>query len=127
MQKARIEILDKYKIPYHEVLVSAFDIDTIVYKQYFACLTWMFLANEKPLYYVHFSLCQYLITIYLRHLLSLSCAFSGTFWQMVSARGGKRDLPPLALTQFLLAPYMLLATGRAIWSVRIQGSSGTAM
>ncbi len=36
--QARIEVLDKKKIPYEDVLVSAFDIDTIVYDQYFPAL-----------------------------------------------------------------------------------------
>jgi len=47
-EQARIEILDKEKIPYEDVLVSAFDIDTVAYPNYFNCLTWNFLTAEDP-------------------------------------------------------------------------------
>ena len=50
-EEARKLVLDKKKLSYDDVLVSAFDIDTVVYSQYFACLTWMFLANEKQAKY----------------------------------------------------------------------------
>lgn len=40
--------LDKEKISYDNVVVSAFDIDTVVAKDYFNCLTWNFLTAEEP-------------------------------------------------------------------------------
>jgi cellulose synthase/poly-beta-1,6-N-acetylglucosamine synthase-like glycosyltransferase len=48
IEQARIEILDKENINYDDVLVSAFDIDTVSYSQYFNCLTWNFLTTEDP-------------------------------------------------------------------------------
>ncbi|HON16454.1 MAG TPA: glycosyltransferase family 2 protein [Spirochaetota bacterium] len=89
-ERARIEILDKYKIPYHEVLVSAFDIDTIVYKQYFACLTWMFLANEKPYNTSFQPVPVFNNNIFEAPAVSRVVAFSGTFWQMVQQERQKR-------------------------------------
>jgi hypothetical protein len=47
-EQSKIEILDKEKIPYEDILVSAFDIDTVAYPQYFNCLTWNFLTTEDP-------------------------------------------------------------------------------
>jgi hypothetical protein len=47
--QAKIQILDKEKIPYEDVIVSAFDIDTVVLPDYFNCLTWNYLTVEDPL------------------------------------------------------------------------------
>jgi hypothetical protein len=46
-QKAR-EFLDEKKISYERVLVSCFDADTCVEKEYFGCLHYHFLTEEKP-------------------------------------------------------------------------------
>ena len=48
IERAREDILDTYKINYDDVLVSAFDIDTVIYPKYFACVTWYFLTSENP-------------------------------------------------------------------------------
>jgi hypothetical protein len=40
------EILNKNSIKFEDVLISAFDIDTVVEKDYFNCLTWNFLTVE---------------------------------------------------------------------------------
>ncbi|PIR82756.1 hypothetical protein COU20_00710, partial [Candidatus Kaiserbacteria bacterium CG10_big_fil_rev_8_21_14_0_10_59_10] len=39
-EAARVGFLDARRIDYRNVLVSAFDIDTVVYPHYFGCLTW---------------------------------------------------------------------------------------
>lgn len=43
------ERIDALHIPYEKVIVSAFDVDTIAHKQYFAKLTHLFLTEENPL------------------------------------------------------------------------------
>ena len=42
------EEIDTLGIPYERIIVSAFDIDTIVHKEYFGHLTHKFLTHEKP-------------------------------------------------------------------------------
>ncbi|MCU0652325.1 MAG: glycosyltransferase family 2 protein [Candidatus Omnitrophica bacterium] len=42
------EFLFAKNIPYEEVIVSCFDADTCVDKEYFSCLTYHFLTNPKP-------------------------------------------------------------------------------
>lgn len=42
-----VEHLDANGIPRDRVLVSAFDVDTIVHPQYFACLTWTFCSHPN--------------------------------------------------------------------------------
>lgn len=89
-EEARKLVLDKKKIPYDDVLVSAFDIDTIVYSQYFACLTWMFLANEKPYNTSFQPVPVFNNNIFEAPAISRVVAFSGTFWQMVQQERQKR-------------------------------------
>lgn len=88
--QARIEVLDKKKIPYEDVLVSAFDIDTIVYDQYFACLTWMYLASEKPDRTSFQPVPVFNNNIFEAPAVSRVVAYSGTFWQMVQQERQKR-------------------------------------
>jgi len=40
--------IDNLKIPYEKIIVSTFDIDTIVHKEYFGHLTYKFLTHAKP-------------------------------------------------------------------------------
>ena len=40
--------IDKLEIPYEKIIVSCFDIDTIVHKEYFGHLTYKFLTHHKP-------------------------------------------------------------------------------
>jgi hypothetical protein len=82
-EQARIKILDPNNIKYEDVLVSAFDIDTVAYKQYFSCLTWHFLTAENP-YKVSFQpVPLYNNNIWQAPALSRVVASSGTFWQMI--------------------------------------------
>ena len=89
-EEARIQILDRKKIPYEDVLVSAFDIDTIVYRDYFLCLTWMFLTNEKPFNTSFQPVPVFNNNIFEAPAVSRVVAYSGTFWQMVQQERQKR-------------------------------------
>jgi len=42
------KLIDEMNIPYEKVIVSAFDIDTQVYPQYFSYLTYKYLTHSKP-------------------------------------------------------------------------------
>ena len=80
---ARKEILDKNNIEYENVLLSAFDIDTRVYPQYFLCLTWHFLTCEHPYRSSFQPVPIYNNNIWDAPALSRVVATSGTFWQMI--------------------------------------------
>ncbi len=47
-KQTKKEIIDKLKIPYDRILVSVFDADTQVMKDYFGILTYTFLTCKKP-------------------------------------------------------------------------------
>jgi len=82
-EQARREILEPFKLPYEDVVVSAFDIDTVAYRDYFLCLTWYFLTTPEP----HKSSFQpipfYNNNIWHSPAISRVAAGSSTFWQMM--------------------------------------------
>lgn len=82
-EEARKKLLEIQKIPYENVLVSAFDIDTVVYKDYFLCLTWHFLTTENPLNASYQPVPIYVNNIWQTNPISRVAAFSNTFWQMI--------------------------------------------
>lgn len=89
-EKAGKEILDKQGISYENVLVSAFDIDTRVYPQYFLCLTWHFLTAERPHQCSFQPVPLYNNNIWDAPALSRVVATSGSFWQMIQQERPER-------------------------------------
>ncbi len=75
--------VDVEGIPYEKVIVSAFDIDTVVYPGYFACLTWHFLTCENPMKSSFQPVPLYNNNIETAPMLSRVLAYSSTFWQMI--------------------------------------------
>jgi len=89
-ERASVEILDKNNISYENILVSAFDVDTRPYPQYFTCLAWHFLTAENP----HRSSFQpvpvFNNNIWQAPALSRVVATSATFWQMIQQERPER-------------------------------------
>lgn len=90
IEEARRKILNKNDIKYEDVLVSAFDIDTVIYPQYFECLTWNFLTAENPLRSSFQPVPFYNNNIWQAPAISRVVAFSGTFWQMIQQERPER-------------------------------------
>lgn len=82
-EEARVQILDKRKIPYEDVIVSAFDIDTVIWSGYFACLTWHFLTAENPFKVSFQPVPLYNNNIWEAPAISRVAAMTSTFWQMI--------------------------------------------
>lgn len=82
-EQARQRILDPHAIPYTDVLVSAFDVDTVVYPQYFQCLTWHFLTVDDPLRASFQPVPLYNNNIWNAPAIARVVAVSSTFWQMI--------------------------------------------
>ncbi|MCK4781831.1 glycosyltransferase family 2 protein [Candidatus Parcubacteria bacterium] len=83
LEQAKEKIIDKENIPYQNVIISSFDIDTHVFPQYFACLVWNYLSAEKPLKSSYQPIPIYNNNIWDASILSRLISLSGTFWQMV--------------------------------------------
>lgn len=82
-KQAKEKILDPQKIPYENVIVSAFDIDTVVYPDYFLCVVWHFLTNENPHRASFQPVPLYNNNIWDAPAFSRVMAVSSTFWQMI--------------------------------------------
>jgi len=83
IKKAKELIDNKLSIPYENVIVSNFDIDTRPYHQYFAILTWHYLTAKNPLKCSYQPIPIYNNNIWLAPAFSRIVATSGTFWQMM--------------------------------------------
>lgn len=86
----REQIIDAKSIPYENILVSSFDIDTQVYSQYFLCLTYHFLTAENPHRSSYQPVPVYNNNIWSSPALSRVVATSGTFWQMMQQERPER-------------------------------------
>lgn len=89
-EQAKHDVLDLHAIPYEHVLVSAFDIDTVVYPKYFQALTWHFLTAEKPFKSSYQPVPFFNNNIWDAPALSRVVATSGTFWQMIQQERPER-------------------------------------
>ncbi len=92
IERARVEVLDVERIPYEDVMVSAFDIDTVVYPHYFQCVTWYFLTEEDPYHASYQPVPFYNNNIWNAPALSRVVAGSGTFWQMTQQERPERNV-----------------------------------
>jgi len=77
------KIIDKQKIPYENILISTFDIDTKVFPQYFSCLTWYYLTEKDPEKASYQPIPVYNNNIWSANLFSRVVSTSNTFWQMI--------------------------------------------
>ncbi len=82
-EQARLRILDPQHLDYHTVIVSAFDVDTVAYTQYFLCLTWYFLTAKDPMKVSFQPVPFYNNNIWNAPAISRVAAGSSTFWQMM--------------------------------------------
>ena len=88
--EAKKLIVDAKNIPYEDVIVSAFDIDTHVYPQYFSCLTWYYLTTENSQRSSFQPVPLYNNNIWDAPALSRVVATAGTFWQMIQQERPER-------------------------------------
>lgn len=77
---AKNNFIDKNKIPYEHIIVSALDVDTVVAPHYFSCLAYHYLTCEKPLRSSFQPIPLFLNNIWHAPAISRVMAFSSTFW-----------------------------------------------
>jgi hypothetical protein len=82
-KEVKEKIIDKLEIPLENILVSAFDIDTKIFPQYFACLTWYYLTEKDPIRASYQPVPVYNNNIWSASALSRVVSTSNTFWQMI--------------------------------------------
>jgi len=84
------KIIDFLNIPYEDIVVSAFDIDTRAYPKYFSCLTYYYLTAEKPTRTSYQPVPVFNNNIWQAPCVSRVVATSGTFWQMIQQQRPER-------------------------------------
>lgn len=76
-------LIDARRIPYEHILVSNFDIDTIVFPEYFGVLTYTFLNTENPLRASYQPIPLYVNNIWEAPSFARVVAFAATFWHTI--------------------------------------------
>ena len=89
-KEAKKLFIDPKNIPYENIIVSSFDIDTQVDRQYFGILAWHFLTAKNPMRSSYQPVPIYNNNIWDSPALSRVVATSGTFWQMMQQERPER-------------------------------------
>jgi hypothetical protein len=76
------KIIDELRIPYEDIIVSSFDIDTCVYSHYFSYLTYKYLTSPNPTRNSYQPLALYNNNIWESPSFTRVVANSTTFWLM---------------------------------------------
>jgi hypothetical protein len=84
------KLIDDLKIPYENIIVSSFDIDTQVFPYYFACLTYNFLTCKDPLHSSFQPVPIYNNNIWDAPAISRVVATGATFWHMIQQERAER-------------------------------------
>lgn len=90
LEYARTALLDTHNIAYDDVIVSIFDIDTVVYPHYFNCLTWHFLTAEDPYRCSFQPIPIFNNNVWEAPAISRIVAMSSTFWEMIQQERPER-------------------------------------
>lgn len=89
-EEARKIVLDPHGIRYNHTLVSIFDIDTVLYPDYFNCLVWHFMTAEFPLKTSFQPVPIFNNNIWEAPAVARVVAMSSTFWEMVQQERPER-------------------------------------
>jgi len=89
-EQARTKILVPHGILYNHVLVSIFDIDTVLYVDYFNCLIWHFMTCARPLKTSFQPIPIFNNNIWEAGAIARVVAMSSTFWEMVQQERPER-------------------------------------
>ena len=89
-RQVKKEIIDPLKIPYKDIVVSVFDIDTQIIERYFSCLTYHYLKAKKPTRSSYQPVPVFNNNMWEVPAFSRVVATSGTFWQMMQQQRPQR-------------------------------------
>lgn len=89
-EEVRKKVLDPHGIRYNHTLVSIFDIDTVIYPDYFNCLVWHFMTAERPLKSSFQPIPVFNNNMWEAPALARVVAMSSTFWEMVQQERPER-------------------------------------
>lgn len=91
-KRAKEEIIDCFKIPYENVIVSPMDVDSVIFPKYFSCLAYYYLISEKPTRTSFQPIPFFINNIWEAPALSRVIAFSSTFWHAANQERPEKHL-----------------------------------
>lgn len=83
LSQVREKIIDPNNITYKDILTSIFDVDTVIYPDYFNCLIWHFMTVENPYKSAFQPVPLFINNLWEASALARVMAMSSTFWQMI--------------------------------------------
>ena len=83
IKEAKDKIIDSLQISYENIVVSVFDVDTVIHPEFFGRLTHSYLTTEKPLRSSFQPIPLFINNIWHAPAFARIFAFSTTFWQMI--------------------------------------------
>jgi cellulose synthase/poly-beta-1,6-N-acetylglucosamine synthase-like glycosyltransferase len=89
-EQVRLLVLDPHGIKYEQTLVSIFDIDTVLYPDYFNCLVWHFLTALRPLKSSFQPVPIFNNNMWEAPAIARVVAMSSTFWEMIQQERPER-------------------------------------
>ena len=89
-EQVRTQVLDPHGIRYNHTLVSIFDIDTVVYPDYFNCLVWHFMTAPRPLKSSFQPVPIFNNNMWEAPAIARVVAMSSTFWEMIQQERPER-------------------------------------
>jgi len=89
-RKVKVNIIDPLRIPYEQIIVSVFDVDTVSSSSYFAKLTYSYLSAEKPLRTSFQPIPLFINNIWEASAVARVMAFSSSFWHLMNQMRSER-------------------------------------
>lgn len=83
LHQVHSQIIAPNRIPYKNILVSIFDVDTVIYPDYFNCLVWHFMTAAQPYKSAFQPVPLFTNNLWEAPAVSRVMAMSSTFWQMI--------------------------------------------
>jgi hypothetical protein len=83
LHQVREKVIDPENIDYKNILTSIFDIDTVIYPDYFNCLIWHFMTAENPYKSAFQPVPLFTNNLWEATAIARVMAMSSTFWQMI--------------------------------------------
>ncbi len=89
-KQAKEKIIDKENLPYDKILVSALDIDTILWPEYFSRLMYVYLSEKNPKRASYQPVPFYINNIWQAPAIARVISFSATFWHTLQQERPER-------------------------------------
>ncbi len=86
------EFIDEKQLPYENIIVSCFDIETLPHPQYFACLTYKYLTHPNPTHASYQPLVLYNNNVWESNPIIRVVACATTFWLLTDMSRPERLL-----------------------------------